>query len=252
MSGQKRSSSRRPAPAGRRARRLAVPALVLAVVGGLGVAAATAGGTDPRPASSAVSATDSSAGAPDETTLARRVSGDPMALGEVDAPVVMVMWSDFQCPFCGRFARETEPELISRYVDKGVPRIEWRDFPYIGPESLPAAVAGRAAAAQGKFWEFGQVVYGQERRPRSSEYDAVHLRGYAEKAGLDLARYDADVAVQKGLAEVKADLAQATDVGVTGTPAFLVNGSPIIGAQPLDSFASVIEQSAAEAGQPVS
>lgn len=106
-----------------------------------------------------------------------------MALGEVDAPVVVVMWSDFQCPFCGRFARETEPELISRYVDKGVLRIEWRDFPYIGPESLPAAVAGRAAAAQGRFWEFGEVVYDQERRPRSSEYDAAHLRAYAEEAG---------------------------------------------------------------------
>ncbi len=177
---------------------------------------------------------------------------DPMALGVVDAPVVMVMWSDFQCPFCGRFARETEPELVRRYVDKGVLRIEWRDFPYIGPESLPAAVAGRAAAAQGRFWEFGEVVYRQERRPRSSDFDAPHLRAYAEQAGLDLARYDADVAAQRGLAEAKAELAEATDLGVTGTPSFLVNGTPIIGAQPLESFTSVIERAAAEAGQPVS
>lgn len=220
---------------------------MLAVAAALGVAAATAGGTEQGPTSSA--ATDGSAQAP---TLARRSADDPMALGDVDAPVVMVMWSDFQCPFCGRFARETEPALIERYVDAGVLRIEWRDFPYIGPESLPAAVAGRAAAAQDRFWEFGQVVYGQERRPRSSDYDAAHLRGYAEQAGLDLARYDADVAAQRGLAEVEADLAEATDLGVTGTPAFLVNGSPIIGAQPLDSFASAIEQAAAEAGEPVS
>ncbi len=175
-----------------------------------------------------------------------------MALGHVDAPVVMVMWSDFQCPFCGRFARETEPELIRRYVDKGVLRIEWRDFPYIGPESVPAALAGRAAAAQGRFWEFGKVVYAQERRPRSSEYDAPHLRAYAEQAGLDLARYDADVAEQRGMAAVQADLAEATEIGVTGTPAFRVNGSPIVGAQPVGSFAVVIEQAAAEAGQPVS
>lgn len=175
-----------------------------------------------------------------------------MARGEVDAPVVMLMWSDFQCPFCGRFARETEPELVRRYVDQGVLRIEWRDFPYIGPESLPAAVAGRAAAAQDRFWEFGEVVYSQERRPRSSDFGASRLREYAERAGLDMARYDADVAAQRGMAEAQADLAEATELGVTGTPAFLVNGSPIIGAQPLESFTALIEQAAAQAGRPVS
>lgn len=221
--------------------------MVLAVVAALGVAALASGGTGANPEASSP-ATDGSAEAP---ALARRAAGDPMALGDVDAPVVMVMWSDFQCPFCGRFARETEPALIEEYVDLGVLRIEWRDFPYIGPESLPAAVAGRAAAAQGKFWEFAQVVYGQQRRPRSSEFDAAHLRGYAEQAGLDLARYDGDVAAQRGLDEVEADLAEATDLGVTGTPSFLINGSPIIGAQPLESFAAVIEQAAAEAGEPV-
>ena len=184
--------------------------------------------------------------------LARRTVGDPRALGEVDAPVVMVMWSDFQCPFCGRFARETQPRLVERYVDTGVLRIEWRDFPYIGPESLPAAVAGRAAAAQGRFWEFGEVVYGQERRPRSDDFDAARLRAYADQAGLDLAAYDAAVAGQAGSDEVRAELAEASRLGVTGTPAFLINGEPVIGAQPLESFVAVIEQAAAAAGRPVS
>lgn len=248
MSGQESPTSRRSGSVSGRGHRLAVPALVLAAVAGLGIAAATAGGSDSRTAPSSAG----SAAAQDADTLARRTPGDPRALGEVDAPVVMVMWSDFQCPFCGRFTRETEPALVQRYVDTGVLRIEWRDFPYIGPESLPAAVAGRAAAAQGRFWEFGEIVYGQERRPRSSDYDATHLRAYAEQAGLDLARYDADVAAQRGMAEAKAELAEATDLGVTGTPAFLVNGAPIIGAQPLESFVSAIEQAAAEAGQPVS
>lgn len=184
--------------------------------------------------------------------LARRTAGDPRALGEVDAPVVMVMWSDFQCPFCGRFARETQPRLVERFVDTGVLRIEWRDFPYIGPESLPAAVAGRAAAAQGRFWEFGEAVYGQERRPRSDDFDTAHLRAYADQAGLDLAEYDTAVAGQAGRDEVRAELAEASRLGVTGTPAFLINGNPVIGAQPLESFVAVIDQAAAAAGRSAS
>lgn len=233
---------------GPRRRRLGLPAGILAITALLAIFALLPGG--PGEADSAASRETPLTA--EDVQQARRVPADPMALGAVDAPVVMVMWSDFQCPFCGRFARETEPELVRRFVEKGVLRIEWRDFPYIGPESLPAAVAGRAAAAQGRFWEFGEVVYSQQRRPRSSDFDASHLRAYAEQAGLDLVRFDADVTAQKGMAEAQADLAEATGLGVTGTPAFLVNGSPIIGAQPLESFTKVIEQAAAQAGQPVS
>lgn len=220
-----------------------VAVAVLLLVGLLGRSGAGSSGTASPPPSAAEES---------QPDLARRTVGDPRALGEVDAPVVMVMWSDFQCPFCGRFARETQPRLVERYVDTGILRIEWRDFPYIGPESLPAAVAGRAAAAQGRFWEFGEAVYGQERRPRSDDFDAAHLRAYADQAGLDLGAYDAAVAGQAGSDEVRAELAEASRLGVTGTPAFLVNGEPVIGAQPLESFVAVIEQAAAEAGRPAS
>ena len=71
--------------------------------------------------------------------LARRQVDDPTALGDVDAPVVLIAYSEFQCPFCGKFARDTEPELIDEYVEDGTLRIEWRDFPYLGPESMTAA-----------------------------------------------------------------------------------------------------------------
>lgn len=77
--------------------------------------------------------------------LARRDPRDATAIGDVDAPVVMISYSEFQCPFCGKFARDTEPALIKKYVDTGVLRIEWRDFPYLGAESTLAGQAGRAA-----------------------------------------------------------------------------------------------------------
>ena len=91
-----------------------------------------------------------SAGSADESgtlTLARRDFDDPMAVGRVDAPVVMVEYSDFQCPYCGRFARETKPELLRQYVERGVLRIEWRNFPIFGEESERAARAAWADSA---------------------------------------------------------------------------------------------------------
>lgn len=93
--------------------------------------------------------------------LARRDASDALAVGRADAPVVMIEYSDFQCPFCGRFARETKPELLRRYVDEGILRIEWRNFPVFGEESQRAALAGWAAGRQKKFWEFHDVVYAE-------------------------------------------------------------------------------------------
>src|SRR5665811_161418 len=84
----------------------------------------------------------------------RRIDGDPTALGDTDAPVVLVEYSDYRCPFCAVFARETLPVLIDEYVESGQVRIEWRDLTVFGQQSIEAAIAGRAAGAQGLFWEF--------------------------------------------------------------------------------------------------
>lgn len=195
-------------------------------------------------AQAAPSAGSSQAPSPDE---ARRKPGDPYAKGRVDAPVVMVMWSEFQCPFCGRFARESEPTLVKQFVDTGVLRIEWRDFPYLGPDSQTAAIAGRAAAAQDKFWAFHDAVYAMEHRVNKGDLDAAHLRDYAVKAGLDMGAYDADMQAKKGAAQVQTELSHGEALGVTGTPAFLINGQPVLGAQPTQVFVSMIEQAAASA-----
>lgn len=181
---------------------------------------------------------------PDE---ARRIPGDPYAQGRINAPVVMVMWSEFQCPFCGRFARNTEPALVKQFVDTGILRIEWRDFPYLGPDSTTAAIAGRAAAAQNKFWAFHDAVYATQHRVNQGDLDAAHLRNYAVKAGLDMSRYDADMKAKKSAPQVQADLSEGIALGITGTPAFLINGNPILGAQPTNVFISMIEQAKASA-----
>lgn len=177
----------------------------------------------------------------------RREAGDPLALGDVDAPVVMVSYSEFQCPFCGRFARETEPELIDRYVEEGTLRIEWRDFPYLGPESMTAAMAGRAAAAQGEFWAFHDAMYDDQQPPNSGKLTPAYLEGVAKKVGLDLSQFRTDMQSKATEAAVQRDFQEGQRIGVTGTPAFLVNGMPVMGAQPTEVFVQLIEQAEAQA-----
>ena len=176
--------------------------------------------------------------------LARREADDPMALGREDAPVVMINYSEFQCPFCGKFARDTEPALVKDYVDKGILRIEWRDFPYLGQESLTAAQAGRAAGAQGKFWEFHDAMYDKQLPPNSGQLTEDHLADVAGKAGLDVERFRLDMRSPDATAAIQHDFKEGQAIGVTGTPAFIINGQPVIGAQPTAEFVKVIEQAA--------
>lgn len=183
--------------------------------------------------------------------LARRLPGDPLAQGAVDAPVVLVMWADYQCPFCGRFARETEPELVDRYVADGTLRLEWRDFPYLGEQSGLAAQAARAAGAQDAYWEFHDAVYALDLPPQSGELTAERLTGIAGDLGLDTERFATDMIATATVDAVAADFTQGQSLGITGTPTFLVNSTPIVGAQPLDTFSSAIEAAAAAAGEPV-
>ena len=172
----------------------------------------------------------------------------PMAKGSADAPVVMVMYSEFQCPFCGKYARDTEPELVERFVEDGTLRIEWRDLPYLGAESLQAAVAGRAAAEQDAFWELADALYADQAPPNSGRLTAEHLVEVASGLGLDAERFRADMDDEALVDDIRADVDEAVGLGVTGTPAFFVNGQVIMGAQPTQVFVEAIERAAATAG----
>lgn len=176
--------------------------------------------------------------------LAHRSKDDPLALGKVDAPVVMIEWSDFQCPFCGKYSRETEPILIKDYVDKGLLRIEWRDFPYFGKQSVQAAKAARAAGRQGKFWQFHDEIYERELPPNSGKLTDEFLVSVAKDVGLDVDRFRQDMADPDVAKAVDADYSEAQKLGISGTPTFLVNGKPAVGAQPIDTFRTMIEDAA--------
>jgi protein-disulfide isomerase len=242
-------------------RNLLVPAFVLVAVLLLAFAAFAGGGGsgDGEPGgdvasdatgeeTSAGEAAPSGDGAMDLSFVERRVEGDPYAMGDVDAPVVMVEYADFQCPFCGVFARDTHPELQARYVDEGILRIEYRDVPILGEESMTAALGGRAAANQGAFWEFHDEVYAEDRERNAGELAAERLVEMAGALGLDTERFAQDLDDPATMEAVQRDLQEARELGVSSTPAFLINGRPVLGAQPLESFVAVIEDAAAEAG----
>lgn len=177
----------------------------------------------------------------------RRDEGDPLALGDVDAPVVMVIYSDFQCPFCGKFARDIEPDLIDEYVDDGTLRIEWRDFPYLGDDSWKGAAAGRAAAAQDKFWQFENTLYHDQPATNSDEMTDEFLADIAQDAGLDVQRFRQDLEAEADHAESEADFKDGQSHGVSAAPTFFINGIPLMGTQPKSAFADVIDSAAAEA-----
>jgi protein-disulfide isomerase len=174
-----------------------------------------------------------------------REAGDPLALGRPDAPVVMAEWGDFQCPFCRLFATTTEPELIRRYVDAGLVRIEWHDFAYLGPESVLAARAARAAARQDRFWDFHAALYRDQPAENRGAVTEASLAATAAGLGLDVDRFRRDAADPAIADAVTADQELGTRLGVGGVPSFVVGDRLIFGAQPLPTFTAALDDALA-------
>jgi protein-disulfide isomerase len=128
-------------------------------------------------------------------------------------------------------------------VEDGTLRLEWRDFPYLGEESVNAAVAARAAQEQGKFWEYHDLLYANQSRGFSDE-TLVELAG---EAGLDVDKFERDFESGRYEQVVAQDFQEGQEQGVSGTPTFVVNRKAVVGFQSLEVFEQVIEEARAEA-----
>lgn len=181
--------------------------------------------------------------------LARRDSDDPFARGDVDAPVVMVAWSDYHCPFCGQWVRETQPELVEDYVETGELRIEWREFPYLGEDSTTLAHAAYAAGQQDLFWEFHEDYFAEEREQHSGADLEAEIDEIADETGLDSEQLRDDMDTTEAEEHTQADFDAGQELGINGTPAFFVNGEPVLGAQPTPTFVEAIESALDDAGE---
>ncbi|MCX5154172.1 thioredoxin domain-containing protein [Streptomyces sp. NBC_00291] len=238
------SSFRKPSP--RRPLLIAAGVAIAAVTLGLVSWQATAPEERGDSGGDAASARPAPQANPELLKLARRDAGDKLAVGRADAPVVLIEYSDFKCGYCGKFARDTEPELVKKYVEAGTLRIEWRNFPIFGAESEAAAKAAWAAGRQDRFERFHSAAYAEGAKEKG--FGEARLTELAREAGVpDLERFKRDMAGEEAAAAVRADQQEGYRIGVTSTPSFLVNGQPVAGAQPLDAFEAAIARAEAAA-----
>lgn len=140
-----------------------------------------------------------------------------------------------------------EPELYEKYVKSGTLRLEWKDFPYQGQESVEAALAARAAQAQGKFWEYHDLVYENQSSGNSGGYNEESLTALAEEAGLDTRKFEEDLKGARYEGVVQADFEEGQGLGISGTPTFFINDKVLVGLQPLETFERAIEEAEREA-----
>jgi protein-disulfide isomerase len=156
-------------------------------------------------------------------------------LGPADAPVTIVEFSDFHCPYCKRVLPSLT-ELRSRFGDKV--RLVFRDFPLdrLHPRARGAAEAARCAHDQNKFWKYHDVLFAN-----APQAGPEQLKAYAEQVGLDVVAFERCLTSGKHAAGVQRDVDEGNRLGVTGTPAFFVNGRLVSGAQPVERFVRMID-----------
>jgi protein-disulfide isomerase len=134
---------------------------------------------------------------------------------------------------------------VERYVEDGTLKIEWRDFPYLGEESMNAALAARAAQEQGKFWEYHDLLYENQSSPGA--FSDENLVALAREVGLDVEEFEASLSSGEHRQVVTEAFTEGQRSGITGTPTFIINGLTLVGAQPLEAFEEAIEEAAREA-----
>ena len=226
--------------------------LITAIVGGVGVVVLAGLILLQGGAGGATDATSEliSPQAPTPVTLA-----DGRAVGKADAPVTLEVWTDFQCPVCGQFAKTVEPALMAKYVTPGVLRIVHHDAAFQGSkstssydESVEAGAGARCAADQGGYWPYQDWTFANQSGENEGAYAAARLPAIATAAGLDIGAWQACVATGAAQGAVRTETSQAVAAGVSATPTMRVNGQVIVGLRSVPDLSALIEAAAAAPG----
>jgi len=161
-------------------------------------------------------------------------AGRPEKGGGAKAPVTIVMFSDYECPFCKR-GEDVIDQVMKTYGDKV--RLVFRDYPLpMHAQARPAAEAAACAHEQGKYWEYHNKLFSNQ-----SKLSDTDLKGYAKELGLDEAKFAKCLSDKPHTAAIDKDVADGSKVGVNGTPAFFINGRMLSGAQPFEKFKEIID-----------
>jgi len=160
---------------------------------------------------------------------------DGMSLGNTDAPVQVVVYADYQCPFCGQFARDVEPLLIRDFVESGDASLEFKVHPFLGAadltspdnESVQAAEAAVCARDQGRFWEYSQLLFENQDGENQGAFADDKLKSLAEELGLDQATFGTCLDAGTHQQEVLDTLAANQAAGISTTPSIFINGQQV-------------------------
>lgn len=190
--------------------------------------------------------------------MVRGLTDDDPFLGDPGAPVTVVEFGDFQCPFCGKFYRDAEQDIVKNYVSTGKVKFVFRDFPLVSihEEAQKSAEASMCAHEQGQFWKYHDLMF-----DRQGQLSLKNYKAWAREIGLNPARFDQCLDSGKYAAEIQKDTEDGMRAGVNGTPATFVNGRLLSGAIPFagqyrdengvmqPGFQMVIEEELKKAGQ---
>lgn len=163
-------------------------------------------------------------------------------MGDPNAPIKIVEYSDFQCPYCARFTSETEQQLIDAYIATGKVYFEYRSFgEFIGVESRRSAEAAYCAGDQNKFWEMHDLIFANQTGENVGAFSDKRLNAFADKLGLDKSAFSDCFNGGKYAAKVAKDGVDGIAAGVKATPSFTINGKLFEGAQPFSAFKTEID-----------
>jgi protein-disulfide isomerase len=163
-------------------------------------------------------------------------------MGDANAPVMIIEYGDYQCPYCYRFWKETEGRIVETYVKTGKVYFIYRSAGnFIGPESGAAAEAAYCAGDQGKFWEYHDMLYSNQGGENTGAFSESNLLKFANKLELNQNMFRDCLRSGKYTARVAQEAAEMQSDGVRATPSFLINGQLVEGAQPFDVFQQTIE-----------
>lgn len=170
------------------------------------------------------------------------LSGAEYTVGSENAPVTIVEFTDYQCPFCARFYEQSYGQIMSEYVETGKVRYIFRDLPLpFHPNAEPAAVAARCAGKQNKYVEMHDKLFETQTEWESVSDTTALFTGYAKEVGVGEGAFTSCLSDTSVAEAVQADADLAAEVGATGTPTFYVNGTALVGAQPYASFKTLID-----------
>lgn len=173
-------------------------------------------------------------------------AGTSPSIGPADAPVTIIEFSDFQCPYCDKFYSDTEQALLDKYAGKV--RFVYKQFPLnsIHPQAQKASEASLCAADQNKFWEYHHQLFDTQSTWSGKANANDQFKAFAADLNLDTNRFNNCLDSDVKAAEVEADLTQGSEFGVSGTPGFFINGINLGGAYPLATFEQIIDEQLAK------